>query len=283
MMARVFGLVCCALFVCHGFVVRHNTLRQSQIGTQQWALRGRPPSSSRGIVARTLRRILKKRWWFPRPDNIDASSNTVDTYNGTISIDSTQEEEASFATRTFNYPLPKGTRWAVTTGTNLSGLWRPIVSNAFRQEYDEYLKNCSQSVLFRKVCLSVIGLTKEEIYQTDHGRSLQIIGTTPAGNWARTLVASGADFQHQSFEPLNVTFQDPDKDKVHVESWWEGNGTIHKSWLRGKPRVCGGAFESTRFLSGGILHCESRFHPNGAPSKFRPGVVLWRFQKECDI
>ena len=166
---------------------------------------------------------------------------------------------------------PKGSRWAISSNTtDLSGKWKPIITAKFKKEYDEYLRNCSQSFLFRNLCLSVVGLTREEIRQQHHGRKLVITGTSPAGSWERILVSSGADWDHADYEPFNVTFLDPDADNVNVEAWRENNGTVHKSWLRGKPRVCGGVFESTRYLDDDFLVCESVFHPNGAQQDFIP-------------
>ena len=120
-------------------------------------------------------------------------------------------------------------------------------------------------------------MTREEIEQ--NGNLLKIRGTNPVGVWERTLVSSGSDLQSAKYKPFNVTFLDPDKDAVKVEAWWTRNGTVHKSWLRGKPR--GGEFESTRYLEDDkdVLVCESAFHPNGAKG-FQPAFVKWRFERE---
>ena len=179
------------------------------------------------------------------------------------------------------YEQPVGPRWAIPANTtDLSGKWKPIVTAKFKEQYDEYLKNCSQSFAFRNLCLTFVGLTREEIKQ--NGSSLQIRGTSPVGVWERTLVSSGSDLCNADYEPFNVTFLDPDRDTVNVEAWWADNGTVHKSWLRGKPRVCGGEFESTRYLEpeNDVLVCESVFHPNGATKGFQPAYVKWRFERE---
>jgi hypothetical protein len=175
---------------------------------------------------------------------------------------------------------PVGSRWAISNNTtNLSGKWKPIITSAFKKEYDQYLSNCSQPFVFRNLCLNFVGLTREEIKQ--QGRELRIKGTNPVGVWERTLVSSGSDSYNEEYEPINSTFKDPDDETVYVESWWQDEGTVHKSWLRGKPRVCGGHFESTRYLEDeDILVCESVFHPNGAPKRFSPAVVKWRFRRE---
>jgi len=161
-------------------------------------------------------------------------------------------------------------------GVDLSGSWKPIVTAEFKKEYDSFLVNCSESFMFRKVVVNGIGYQKEVIRQLNNGIDVEIVATNPAGNWNRTLVASDES------RPLNVTITDPDGDKVHVEAWWEGNGTRHKSLLQGKPRVKGGVFETARYLeSNNILVCESRFHPAPSSSaKFKHGYVLWKFQRD---
>lgn len=159
---------------------------------------------------------------------------------------------------------------------DLSGSWKPIVTEEFKKEYDSYLANCSQSFVFRKVVVNGIGYQKEIIRQLNNGVDLEIIATNPAGNWNRTLVTSDES------QPLNVTITDPDGDRVQVEAWWEENGTRHKSLLRGKPRVQGGVFETVRYLeSDNLLVCESSFHPAPSSSmKFEYGYVLWKFQRD---
>eukprot|EP00581_Thalassiosira_minuscula_P005987 CAMPEP_0183735868 /NCGR_PEP_ID=MMETSP0737-20130205/47784_1 /TAXON_ID=385413 /ORGANISM="Thalassiosira miniscula, Strain CCMP1093" /LENGTH=285 /DNA_ID=CAMNT_0025969725 /DNA_START=118 /DNA_END=971 /DNA_ORIENTATION=- len=154
---------------------------------------------------------------------------------------------------------------------DLSGTWKPIVTEQFKEEYDDYLLNCSQSFMFRKVVVNGIGYQKESIRQLNDGVDLEIIATNPAGNWNRTLVASVES------QPLNVTITDPDGDVVQVEAWWEENGTRHKSLLRGKPRVKGGVFETVRYLeSEDVLVCDSSFFPApSSSSKFKYGRVLW--------
>lgn len=158
---------------------------------------------------------------------------------------------------------------------DFSGTWRPIVTSDFKNEYDEYLKNCSQSFMFRKVVVNGISTQKETIRHLDHGENLQIVASNPAGDWNRTLVASAEP-------PKNVTIKDPDGDKVQVEAWWEQGGKVHKSWLREKPRVKGGTFETSRYFeSDDVLVCESFFHPNpSGPSEFKYGHVVWKFKRE---
>ena len=166
-----------------------------------------------------------------------------------------------------------------TTAANdvdLSGTWSPIVTSAFKKEYDSYLLNCSQSYMFRKVVVNGIGYQKETIQQEYDGVKLKITATNPAGDWSRTLIAS------DELRPMNVTITDPDGDRVEVEAWWEDDGTKHKSLLRGKPRVEGGVFETVRYLeSDNVLVCDSSFIPSPqSPSKFKYGHVVWKFQRE---
>lgn len=130
--------------------------------------------------------------------------------------------------------------------------------------------------MFRKVVVNGIAYQKEVIRQLHDGVHLEIVATNPVGNWNRTLIAS------DELNPFNVTITDPDGDEVKLEAWWEENGTRHKSFLRGKPNLDGGIFETVRFLeSDNVLVCESSFHPNPCTiPKFKYGHVVWKFQRE---
>ena len=163
-------------------------------------------------------------------------------------------------------PLPLSLPLSSTT--DLSGTWKPIVTSKFKDQYDEYLLNCSQSFVFRKIVVNGIGLQKEIIHQ--HENDLQIIATNPAGDWERTLI-------HNE----EITIVDPDGDCVKVESAWEEEGMVHRSWLRGKPRVHGGVFDTRRYLeSDNVLVCESNFIPSkGGDDRFKFGHVIWRFER----
>lgn len=183
--------------------------------------------------------------------------------------------------------LLENDRWSTAAEhVDLSGTWKPIVTAEFKQQYDQYLLNCSQSYVFRKVIINGISLQTETIRQMNHGMDVEIFASNPAGNWNRTLTASGISphFMDHSAEPLHVTIEDPDGDMVQVEAWWENGGTVHKSWLRGKPRVHGGEFETIRYMeSPNVLVCESNFHPSpSAPAskKFQYGHVVWKFQRQ---
>jgi hypothetical protein len=184
---------------------------------------------------------------------------------------------------------------------DLSGIWKPIVTEKFKKEYDAYLTNCSQPYLFRKLLVNGIVFQKEYIRQLNNGQSLEIIATNPAGNWNRTLLTSSFDI------PNNVTIVDPDGDTVYIEAYWINNGTQHKSILRGKPNVEGGYFETVRYLeqpSGSsrgsnnhdnnnndmrreedVLICESKFYPppstwQSNSKEFNYGQVVWRFERD---
>lgn len=220
--------------------------------------------------------------------------------------DGSGSNEQSLDTDTSSLEFPndssptKGPRWAVAAPTtDLSGTWKPIVSEAFKAEYDDYMLKCGEGVFFRKALLSVLGLTREVIHQRDSGRELSITGVTPIGEWVRVLVASGAEptnsnginannslsnKSNDNYEPIYTQFKDPDGDTVQVEAWWEQNGTVHKSWLRNKPRVMGGEFESTRYLeestNNNVLVCESVFHPPPNNLKFQHVTVVWKFQRQ---
>lgn len=183
--------------------------------------------------------------------------------------------------------FPTTQRWAVAANTtDLSGTWKPIITPTFRQEYDNYLIHCGEGILFRRAMMGAIGFSREVIEQLDGGRELAITGTTPIGSWKRILIASGhspnEDSRESLFEPVFSSFQDPDGDRVTVESWWEDEGHKHKSWLRGKPRVLGGVFETTRYLENGSnsLICESIFHPPpGHDDRFEEARVEWKFER----
>lgn len=175
--------------------------------------------------------------------------------------------------------VPPGPRWAIAApGVNLTGLWKPIITPAFKNEYDVYLKHCGQNIVFRNLAKSVMGFVKEDMHH--EGEALTIAGTTPAGTWERTLISSGTDLTHDTFEAVNVTVVDPDGDTVQVESCWQDDGHTHVSWLRDKPRAKG-VFESRRYVTPeNLLVCESTFHPvNGAPSQFQESTIKWTFEK----
>ena len=199
-------------------------------------------------------------------------------------------------------------RWAICDpSVDLSGTWKPVASEEFKSEYDRYLTNCGEGVLLRKAFAAAIPIGKEIVQQTHDGKELSITGVTPFTSWKRTLITSGSDYiingdttkskndkkEDDIVNDYNVTtvsFKDPDGDVVNVEAYWIDNGTKHKSFLRGKPRVYDGYFESTRYLIPGenndkekdVLVCEATFHPpveKANPSKFKQDTVTWKFNR----
>lgn len=168
---------------------------------------------------------------------------------------------------------------------DLSGNWTLIVDDAFKSQYDDYLKKLGQPMLVRTVALTVIGSTKEETKQMDGGQQLYIKGTNVRGSWERTLEASetntdGKTTDHAVEGHVLKPMITADDEEVEVASWWEENGTVHKSWVVGGKKYGGGDFENRRYLTenGNILVCESIFHPieSGRPK----ASVTWRFLKE---
>ena len=180
------------------------------------------------------------------------------------------------------YP-PIGKRWAVAApNIDLSASWKIIVTDRFKKEYDAYLKNLGQPSLVRSIAVSIVELTTEEMIQTESGRKLTIRGKNLRGVWERTLVASGADctveFDESSQQHDAMDLVTADKENVKAEAWWEDEGTVHRSYLRGVKKYGGGDFESRRFLEddGNTLICESIFHPKDGGE---PAVIKWSFMR----
>ncbi|KAL7528232.1 hypothetical protein ACHAXR_004158 [Thalassiosira sp. AJA248-18] len=184
-------------------------------------------------------------------------------------------------------------RWAMSSpNVDLSGEWTLIADDAFKQEYDAYLKQLGFNGITRKVACSLIARTTEITKQSDNGRELYLKGTNPKGAWERTLTASGyPDFEThperkegEDYSHMKKSIKTADSEDVDAEAWWEERGTKHRSWLRGGKKYGGGDFESIRYLEEGsdsnVLVCESIFHPKDDSKK--KGVVNWRFQRDSD-
>ena len=178
-------------------------------------------------------------------------------------------------------------RWAMSApNVDLSGSWTLVADDAFKSEYDTYLKNLGFNRITRGVACSLISRTFEETKQSDGGRKLYLKGTNPKGAWERTLVSSGfPDFDTNStkkegmdYSHLKSSIKTADSEDVEAEAWWESRGTVHRSWLRGSTKYGGGDHESRRYLEdgGNILVCESIFH--GKNNK--KAEVRWRFQRD---
>eukprot|EP00804_Cyclotella_cryptica_P023878 CCRYP_010019-RB/>CCRYP_010019-RB protein AED:0.03 eAED:0.03 QI:721/1/1/1/1/0.66/3/533/398 len=190
----------------------------------------------------------------------------------------------------FSSPISTGfsSRQATASSTvDLSGNWTLIVDDAFKSQYDEYLRRLGQPMLVRTVALTVIGSTREETKQMEGGQKLFIKGTNVRGSWERTLEASepsvltgGNQTQHEVQGHVLKPMVTADDEEVEVASWWEENGTVHKSWVIGGKKYGGGDFENKRYLTdnGNILVCESIFHPKEEGRE--KAQVTWRFLKE---
>jgi hypothetical protein len=179
--------------------------------------------------------------------------------------------------------LPKGQRWAIASpDVDLSANWKIVVTDQFKEEYDQYLKSLGQPSLVRSIAVSIVELTTEEVIQSDMGRSVCIKGKNLRGVWERTLLSSGSDYEsefHESDEEHDqIELVTADKEKVQAEAWWESSGTVHRSYLRGVKKYGGGDFESKRYLEddGNTLVCESLFHPKNGKE---PATIKWTFSK----
>ena len=76
-----------------------------------------------------------------------------------------------------------------------------------------------------------------------------------------------------------ITMITADKEMVQAESWWEENGTVHRSWIRGVKKYGGGDFETKRFLTDDDkLVCESKFHAYGGGDKDK-AAIRWTFER----
>ena len=178
---------------------------------------------------------------------------------------------------------PNGERWAISSpDVDFTAIWKIDISDNFKDGYDEYLKGLGQPSIVRAVALSIIDLTTEDINQSNEGREVSIKGKNIRGIWERTLVASGSDYEKEYSENENresIFILTADNEKVTAEAWWEMNGTIHVSWLRGGKKYGGGDFESRRYLADGgkTLVCESIFYPK-KKNKGKPSLT-WKFTR----
>ena len=179
--------------------------------------------------------------------------------------------------------LPEGNCWAVSApDVDLSAVWKIVVDEKFKEEYDTYLKNLGQPSLVRSIAVNIVELTTEEVIQGDNGRTLSIKGKNLRGVWERTLLASGSDYENDFNEDVEehdqIDLITADKEKVKAEAWWEDRGTVHRSYLRGVKKYGGGDFESKRYLEddGNTLICESIFHPKEGKE---PAVIKWTFTR----
>lgn len=181
-----------------------------------------------------------------------------------------------------------GDRWAVAaSGVDLTGKWELVVTDEFKELYDTYLEGLGQPRIVRSVALSgpVIGQTMEELVQIDQGQSLIIRGKNVRGTWDRTLVSSGSTKNSPDFEPLITPIKTIDQEQVDSEAWWEEEGTVHVSWMRGVTMYGGGSFYARRYLEEKkheddetIYVCYSAFVFND-PEKGKIDLT-WRFRRQ---
>jgi hypothetical protein len=179
-------------------------------------------------------------------------------------------------------------RWAVSApDVDLSGEWTLIADDAFKREYDAYLKRLGFSGITRRVACSLISRTTEITKQGHNGRVLFLKGVNPKGAWERLITASGypdfdTDSNQKDYSHVKTSIKTADSEDVDAEAWWEELGTRHRSWLRGGKKYGGGDFESLRYLeegsNGTVLVCESTFHP--IDDEKERATVTWRFERD---
>ena len=215
-----------------------------------------------------------------KPPPVASSSSSLSSLSSSSSPvpDKKKKKTTTTTTEAVSSKRPAGPRWA-TAAVDLSGEWTIVASDDFKQEYDEYLKQLGQPLWVRTIALGIIGITSEKVIQTEQGRSLLIRGSNARGVWERTLVASGADDDENNsdYKAVTTPIVTADGEDVQSEAWWENQGTVHRSWMRGVDKFGGGDFESRRYLeqNGKILVCETVFHHRD--TNIPDTCVTWRF------
>jgi hypothetical protein len=221
------------------------------------------------------------------PASIDVSESVVSESTlplATSAVDVKSPSNAKRLSKNAVLRSPQGNRWAISDPSfDLSGTWDagPFVTEEFKREYDTYMTRLGQPALVRAVAANLISFTTEQTVQSDQGRVLYIRGTNARGIWERTLVASGNDLEDKdSFEPIFSPILTPQNEAVQAEAWWEDQGTVHRSWLRGLKKYGGGSFESKRYLEndGNVYVCESTFHPDD-PLREK-AFMKWKFLRQ---
>lgn len=165
---------------------------------------------------------------------------------------------SSSATTTTALPSTQKHQQRQATATvDFTGNWTLIVDDAFKSEYDSYLRKLGQPMLVRTLAEAVIGSTKEEVIQNDEGKELYIRGMNVRGSWERTLEASEMDVGNdvvaveEEEEGGSTTVHaveghvlkpmiTADGEEVEVASWWEDGGKVHRSWVVGGKKYGGG-------------------------------------------
>ena len=216
-------------------------------------------------------------------DDVAASSGTSDGVPiaaRTVLIEEAIERES--------WVPPSGDRWAISApGVDLTGKWKIIVTEQFKQRYERFLQSLGQPLIVRGAAVVLIGNTREETKQSDGGRTLYIKGVNAKGIWERTLTSSGSDFDTTlvpnvdgSYDHDQVPIESADSERVVAESWWEDGGTVHVSVTKNVKKYGGGAFESKRYLEedGNVYVCESTFHPDDPDRE--ASFLKWKFLRE---
>jgi len=173
-------------------------------------------------------------------------------------------------------------KWALSANdVNLTGLWKINVSEDFKKKYDVYLSRLGQPALVRSIAVGIVDFTSEDI---DHiGYNMTIRGKNLRGAWDRTLISSGWDHTtKQVSSDIDNPVQTADIETVQAESWWEDNGTVHVSWMKGVKKYGGGDFESRRYLeqNGEVLVCESIFHQSNDEEGTDNAAITWKFKRD---
>ena len=107
--------------------------------------------------------------------NNDGDANVVSDESTVSEISLSNNETLSEDTKSADDISVSSSRSSkAADNVKLSGTWRPIVTPEFKEEYDEYLKNCSQSYMFRKIAVNGISLQKEIFRQLNDGIDLEI-------------------------------------------------------------------------------------------------------------
>ena len=276
--------------------VRSRLSRKTKVAVEDEAPRTEPLSIQESVVGATdVLEIMKAKTELPETTeleieqsiptveslvelNVEAEQEPAVSESVVGIVEKTEEKKAAKKQKVKTSGKPAGDRWAIAApGVDLSGDWTLVVNEDFRKQYDEYLKQLGQPFLVRSVALTIIALTTEETEQSDEGRTLLIRGKNARGVWKRKLVASGTDLINDEYTPLLVPIVTADDEHVEAEAWWEEEGTVHRSWMRGLKKYGGGDFESRRYLEDGgrFLVCESTFHPREKDRK--DASVTWRF------
>lgn len=225
-------------------------------------------------------------------DEKKADNDEVNIVESFTSLSTDDNSKAPTVPR--NLALPEGYRWATShPNINFTGKWVLIVTDEFKQLYKQYLTAMGYNALVRKVASSMIGRTKEETIHfndddiTDKdgyepARKFRIRSINPKGVWDRTYISSG-ESSSKEFTPLVTSIKTANGDAAQQESWWEKNGSVHKSYICNTPQ---GDFESLRYFEEGsnqsVLVCDSivyAVNKSKGNIKEKAGEIVWRFKR----